>query len=372
MSNRPSPYPQRMTARALGLATGILTTGPQNDICDVPGVLVGHATVVEGEGALAPGQGPVRTGVTAVVPHGGNLFADKVPAAAFVLNGFGKCTGLAQVQELGTLETPILLTSTLSAFRAADALVSVMVEQNPSIGITTGTVNCVVGECNDGHLNDIQGRHVGEEQVRAALRNASAGPVEQGVVGAGTGVVCYGFKGGIGSASRMVGDYVVGALVQANFGRRSDLMVAGVSVGQLLLEYPGEEGPEPENVPPGSIMIVLATNAPLDARQLGRLCKRGALGLARTGASASNGSGDFVLGFSTAYRVPHEAPSDLARVDVLRDGAPALDRLFLAAVEAVEEAVLNALFTAVTVEGRDGHVVHALPVQGVLRFVKKT
>jgi D-aminopeptidase len=325
---------------------------------------------VSGDGELQSGRGPVRTGVTAVLPHGGNLFTEKAPAAAFVLNGFGKCTGLPQVQELGTLETPVLLTSTLSAYRAADALVSIMVEQNPAIGIRTGTVNPVVGECNDGYLNDIQGRHVDEALVRAALRNASPGPVEQGVVGAGTGVVCYGFKGGIGSASRVAGDYTVGALVQANFGRRSDLLVAGVPVGQFLLDYPGEEGPEPENVPPGSIMIVLATDAPLDARQLGRLCKRGALGLARTGASAGNGSGDFVLGFSTAYRVAHDSADALVSVELLRDGAPGMDRLFLAAVEAVEEAVLNALFTAVTVEGRDGHRAPALPVARVLGFVK--
>ncbi|HWI62219.1 MAG TPA: P1 family peptidase [Symbiobacteriaceae bacterium] len=365
-----SPYPPRQTARSLGLTTGILPTGSRNDLSDVPGVLVGHATVVSGEGALVPGAGPVRTGVTAILPHGGNLFAEKVPAGLFVLNGFGKSTGLAQVQELGLLETPILLTNTLNVFSVANAAVSHMVQQNPEIGITTGTVNPVVGECNDGYLNDIQGRHVKDEHVRAALATASDGPVEQGAVGAGTGMMCYGFKGGIGSASRTVGDYVVGALVQANFGRRSDLLVAGVPVGQRLLEYPGEEGPEPENVPPGSIMMVLATNAPLDARQLGRLCKRGALGLARTGASAGNGSGDFVLGFSTAYRVPHAEPAGTLSVTLLRDDCSAMDRLFLAAVEAVEEAVLNALFTARTVVGRDGHVGHALPVRRVLSWTK--
>jgi len=354
----------------MGLTTGILPSGIQNDICDVPGVLVGHATLAHGSGPLRPGHGPVRTGVTAVVPHGGNLYAEKVPAAAFVLNGFGKCTGLAQVQEMGMLEAPILLTSTLSAFRAADALVSVMVEQNPAIGVTTGTVNPVVGECNDGYLNDIQGRHIGDEHVRAALAAASAGPVEQGAVGAGTGVVCFGFKGGIGSASRSVGGYRLGALVQANFGRRRDLLIAGVPVGQRLLAYPGEEGPEPEDVPPGSIMVVLATDAPLDARQLGRLCRRGALGLARTGASAGNGSGDFVVGFSVANRVAHEGHESTVRVELLRDDSQAMDRLFLAAVEAVEEAVLNALFTARTVEGRDGHVAHALPVKRILAWTK--
>jgi D-aminopeptidase len=370
MAAEPSPYAPRATARQLGLVTGILSPGAQNDICDVPGVLVGHATVVSGAGALQPGVGPVRTGVTAILPHGGNLFAEKVPAGAFVLNGFGKAMGLAQVQELGQMETPVLLTNTLSAFRVADGLVSHMVEQNPAIGIETGTVNPVVGECNDGWLNDIQGRHAGEAQVREALAAACPGPVQQGAVGAGTGTVCMGFKGGIGSASRQVEGYTLGALVQSNFGRRSDLLVAGVPVGQRLLEYPGEEGPEPENVPPGSVMVVLATDAPLDARQLGRLCRRGALGLARVGASAANGSGDFVLGFSTAYRVPHEAGSGRMTVELLRDDSEAMGRLFLAAVEAVEEAVLNSLFAARTVEGRDGHVAHGLPVNRVLDMVR--
>lgn len=353
----------------MGLTTGILPTGPQNDICDVPGVLVGHATVVRGEGALVPGQGPVRTGVTAVLPHGGNLFAEKVPAGLFVLNGFGKATGLAQVAELGTLETPILLTSTLSAWRAADALVSYMVEQNPAIGITTSTVNPVVGECNDGFLNDIQGRHLTEEHVRVALASASSGPVVQGAVGGGTGMVCFGFKGGIGSASRQVDGYTLGALVQANFGSRGDLMIHGRPVGQRLLEYPGEEGPEPEDLPPGSVMVVLATDAPLDARQLTRLAKRGALGLARVGGSAANGSGDFVLAFSTQNRVAHEPAGWVEAVTLLRDDAPVMSRLFLAAVEAVEEAVLNALWCARTVEGRDGRVVYGLPTRRITAWL---
>jgi D-aminopeptidase len=345
MNNWPSPYPPRPTARQSGLITGILPPGPQNDICDVAGVRVGHATIVAGEGELVPGRGPVRTGVTAVLPHGGNLFTDKVPAGLFVLNGFGKSIGLAQLQELGTLETPILLTNTLSAFGAADALASYMIEQNPSIGITTGTVNPVVGECNDGYLNDIQGRHVKEEHVRAALANASSGPVVQG---------CVGFKGGIGSASRQVGGYRLGALVQANFGKRGDLLIGGAPFLK--------GGPEPLNVPPGSIMIVVATDAPLDARQLTRLAKRGALGIARVGGSASNGSGDFVISFSTAYQVPHESDSSLMTVTLLRDGSSELDRLFLAAAEVVEEAILNALWTARSMVGRDSHEVNHVRV----------
>lgn len=356
--------------RSLGLKTGSLEPGSHDDITDVPGVLVGHATRVSGEGSLAVGEGPVRTGVTAILPHGGNVFQEKVPAGLFVLNGFGKATGLAQVQELGTLETPILLTNTLSVFRAADALVNYMLEQNPEIGIRTGTVNPLVGECNDGYLNDIQGRHVSADDVRAALTGAGSGPIEQGVVGAGTGTVCFRLKGGIGSSSRVAAGYTVGSLVQSNFGRRSELTVAGVPVGQRLLEYSGEEGPEPEEVPPGSIMVIVATDAPLDARQLSRLARRGSMGLARVGSIAHNGSGDFILAFSTANRVPHWAEGETVEVRLLRDDAEAMRILYQAVVEAVEEAVLNSLFTAVTVVGRDGNTAHALPVERVLRWVR--
>lgn len=347
--------------------TGLLPAGPQNDICDVPGVRVGHATVVRGEGALVPGQGPVRTGVTAILPHGGNLFAERVPAGLFVLNGFGKATGLAQVAEMGVLETPILLTNTLSVWQVSDWLARYMVEQNPSIGITTGTVNPVVGECNDGYLNDIQGRHVTEEHVRFALSNTSTGPVVQGAVGAGTGTVCFGFKGGIGSSSRRVDGYTVGALVQTNFGSgyREGLLVQGRPVGRCLADNPAE----PADVPPGSVVVVLATDAPLDARQLGRLARRGALGLARTGAVAANGSGDFVLAFSTGIRVRHQREGDVETVTVLRDDAPVFDTLLMAGVEAVEEAVLNSLWCASAVEGRDRRFVHGLPVNRIAAWL---
>lgn len=371
MTTWQSPYPQRRTARQLGLTTGLLPTGTRNDLTDVPGVRVGHATVVTGEGPLRPGEGPVRTGVTAILPHAGNLFQEKVPAGAFVLNGFGKTTGLPQLLELGTLETPIVLTSTLSAWRAADAVVSYMLAQNPEIGITTGTVNPVVGECNDGFLNDIQGRHVAAEMVHAALTTADEGPVRQGAVGAGTGMVCFGFKGGVGSSSRVVGPYTLGALVLANFGRRSGLLVAGRPVGRVLADYPGPEGPEPEEIPPGSIMVVLATDAPLDSRQLTRLSRRGALGIGRAGGWASNGSGDFVLAFSVAHRVLHQPGASVTAWQLLRDDAPEMDLLFQAGAEAVEEAILNALFTAVTVEGRDSHVAHSLPVKRVLELFNK-
>jgi D-aminopeptidase len=350
---------QRQLPRELGLKLGRLQPGPLNAITDVPGVRVGHSTLVQGDGPLQPGHGPIRTGVTAILPHGGNLFAEKVRAGLFVLNGFGKSIGLAQVEELGTIETPILLTNTLSAPRVADALIDVMIAQNPGIGITTSTVNPLVGECNDGFLNDIQGRHVTPAMVHEALETATTGPVQQGAVGAGTGTVCFGFKGGIGSASRQAAGYTIGALVQTNFGRREELLIGGFPVGEALANW--QEAPE---APPGSVLVILATDAPLESRQLTRIAKRGALGLARVGGSAANGSGDFILAFSTANRVPHQATEPLEQVTLLRDDA--LSPLFQAAVEAVAEAVTNSLFAATSVIGRDGNRAPGLPVELVL------
>lgn len=356
----------RSLPRELGIRLGRLEPGPQNAITDVPGVRVGHATRIEGAGPLKPGEGPIRTGVTAILPHGGNLFAQKVRAGLFVLNGFGKSMGLAQVAELGTIETPILLTNTLSAPRVADTLIDLMIEQNPGIGITTSTVNVLVGECNDGFLNDIQGRHVTPAMVREAIGGATEGPVQQGAVGAGTGTVCFGFKGGIGSSSRQAGSYTVGALVQTNFGKREQLLVGGAPVGAMLADWT-----EPEaDAPPGSVMVILATDAPLESRQLTALAKRGALGLARAGATANNGSGDFILAFSTANQVAQEADGPLEQVTLLRDDA--ISPLYQAAVEAVEEAVLNSLFAAVSVTGRDGNRAPALPTQLVLELLKQT
>lgn len=366
----------RPLPRQLGIKLGRLQPGPQNGITDVPGVRVGHSTLIQGDGPLKPGQGPIRTGVTAILPHGGNLFAEKVRAGLFVLNGFGKSMGLAQVAEMGTIETPILLTNTLSAPRVADALIDLMIEQNPGIGIDTSTVNALVGECNDGFLNDIQGRHVTPQMVREAVAGATEGPVQQGAVGAGTGTVCFGFKGGIGSASRLAGGYTVGALVQTNFGMREQLLIGGTPVGErladwteeLVAEQSGTEGAIPEP-PPGSVMVILATDAPLESRQLTRLAKRGALGLARVGATANDGSGDFILAFSTANRVAHEADGPLEQVTLLRDEA--ISPLFQAAIEAVEEAVLNSLFAAVSVTGRDGHRAPALPTERVLDLLRR-
>lgn len=365
----------RRRPRDLGVDLGRLEPGPLNAITDVAGVKVGHTTLVAGEGRLVPGQGPVRTGVTAILPHGGNLFHDKVEAAVQIVNGFGKTCGIPQVQELGTLETPVLLTNTLNVGLVADALVTYMIRQNPEIGIQTGTVNPFVGECNDGYLNDIQGRHVKPEHVWQAIAGATAGPVEEGAVGAGTGMSAFEFKGGIGTSSRRlpisVGGFTVGALVLANFGRRAELEVAGVPVGRELLDW--KPGPAPigrdtppgvhtKQIPPGSIIIVVATDAPLDHRQLGRLARRAGIGLARTGSGAANGSGDFILAFSTSRRTPHTSDKPVRQVEEFVDDDRFAGPLFWAAIEATEEAVLNAVFMAPTVIGRDGNVSPGLPL----------
>jgi len=375
----PTPI-ERTRARDFGIMLGTLPPGPENAITDVAGVRVGYTTLVRGSGQLVRGVGPVRTGVTAVLPHEGNLFLSKVPAAATVFNGFGKSLGLMQIDELGQVETPILLTNTLTVGRVADALVAVMLEQNPAIGVSTlGTVNAVVCECNDGFLNDIQGRHVGEQEMRAALAQATVGPVAEGNVGAGTGMITYGFAGGIGTASRRLaqeqGNYTLGVLVLANFGRRSDLLIAGVPVGRELerkSQSPrGTISPPPERREQGSVIVLLATDAPLDARQLGRLTRRVPLGLARTGTHMGHGSGDLAIAFSTAQRIPHDATPLTHTAMILNEQHPALDALFLAVVEATEEAVLNALCAAHSLEGRDGHRVEALPLEATLAILHR-
>lgn len=349
--------------RDLGVTPGFLPTGPLNAITDVPGVRVGHVTLIQGDGPLRQGAGPVRTGITAILPHGGNLFRDKPAAGVFTINGFGKACGFEQIRERGVLETPILLTNTLNVARAADALVAYMLRQNPDIGLTAGTLNPVVGECNDGFLNDLRGRHVREEHVFQAIAAAAGGPVAEGSVGAGTGTSCYQFKGGIGTASRQVleAPFTVGALVQANFGLRRELRVLGAPVGRHLLET---AMPAPGA---GSIMLVLATDAPLDARQLTRLAARATFGLARTGSTCQDGSGDFVIAFSTTNRWPHFNPEEQPAANIVdaprfTEASRSMDALFAAAVESVEEAILNALTAARTLTGRDGNTLFAIPL----------
>jgi D-aminopeptidase len=365
---------ERPRARDIGIDMGIFLPGENNAITDVGGVKVGHCTLIEGEGPLTPGEGPVRTGVTAILPHGGNLFREKVPAAAFVMNAFGKSTGLQQVNELGNLETPICLTNTLNVPLVADAVIQWSIEQNPEIGIQTGTVNPVVGEVNDGYLNDIQGRHVKKEHVYEAINNATSGPVEEGSVGGGTGSSCHGWKGGIGTASRVLpekrGGYTVGVLAQTNFS--GVLTVNGAPVGRELGRY-SNSGDFPYEIPEvqepgGSCMVVVATDAPLDQRQLERVAKRVGLGLARTGFYSSNGSGDFFIAFSTANRVPHSTPITLEDEVVTND---AMSAIFLATVEATEEAVINSMLKATTVTGRDGNTRDAIDIQELLRVLRK-
>ena len=351
---------QQKNLRDYGVAIGVLAPGQWNAITDVPGVAVGHTTLVRGDA--------IRTGVTAVLPHAGNVFQDKVPAAVYVGNGFGKLAGSTQVAELGTLETPIVLTNTLGVPVAADALIDHALSF-PANG-EVRSVNPVVGETNDGHLNDIRGRHVTKQDVLAAIKSASGGPVAQGNVGAGTGTVAFGFKGGIGTSSRKLpgtlGGHTVGVLVQTNFG--GVLSVDGVPIGKALGKHYLSD--ELNDSPDGSCMIIVATDAPLDARNLERLAKRAMLGLARTGGIASNGSGDYVIAFSAneSVRVPHDSASPTQQVTVLRNDA--MSPLFMAAIEATEEAILNSLFQAATMVGQDGHEVSALPVDEVLGIME--
>jgi D-aminopeptidase len=359
-----SPAEERPRARDIGLAPGILAPGPLNAITDVEGVRVGQVTIIEGDN--------VRTGVTAILPHPGNIFQEKVPAAVHVGNGFGKLAGSTQVEELGVMETPIVLTNTLSVWRAAEAVVeyTLALEGNQKVM----SVNPLVAETNDGGLNDIRGMHVEKRHVLEAIRGARGGAVEEGAVGAGTGTAAFGFKGGIGTASRLIRaaaadapaqptGYTVGVLVQTNFG--GVLTMDGVPVGRELGRYlfKGETGD-------GSIIMVVATDAPLDARQLKRLARRAMLGLARTGSPSTHGSGDYVIAFSTApplrYRFGSAGVHSRA---VLADDS--LTPLFQAAVEATEEAIYNSLLKAATMRGFRGAVVEALPVDRVKQIMRK-
>jgi len=354
-----------MRARSLGVDLGNYPIGKLNAITDVPGVRVGHTTLIKGEGKLVPGQGPVRTGVTVVIPRE-DVWHKKVPAGAFVLNGTGEMTGLAWVEESGFLEYPIALTNTLNLPRVANGVMSWMISRYPGIGIRDDTLTPVVAECDDSRLNDIQGRHVSEADVIKALDSASDGPVTEGTVGAGTGMLAFGFKGGIGTASRIVsaaGDYTVGVLVNANFGRREELVMGGVPVGKLY-----GEGTVSAPGPDGSIIIIIATDAPLDARQLKRLAKRASLGIARTGYTGRHGSGDFILAFSTGNVIPHYPQERTYPMTVFADTH--LNPLFTATVEATQEAILNALTMATTVIGRDGHKAEAIDLKRVREILK--
>lgn len=356
----------RPRAADLGLQIGILARGPLNAITDVAGVKVGHSTIVRGDN--------IRTGVTAILPHDGNLYREKVPGAVVVGNGFGKMTGSTQIEELGEIETPILLTNTTSVPQVADALVRYTLSLRGNEDVLS--VNAVVGETNDGFLNDIRGLHVTQADVLAAINNAKSGPVEEGAVGAGTGTVAFGWKGGIGTSSRKLpqnlGGYTVGVLVQTNFG--GVLTIAGAPVGQELGQYYLRKELEQDgggrDKADGSCMMIIATDAPVDARNLKRLAARAWLGMGRAGSSASNGSGDYAIAFSTAQQLRiHSSDKALTRhVEVLTNDA--MSPLFEAVIEATEEAIYNSMFRATTTTG-NGHTVEALPIDKTVEILRR-
>lgn len=324
-----------------GIAIGSLKKGKRNLITDVKGVKVGHVTLNDGK---------IKTGVTAVLPHEGNIFKEKVMASSCVINGFGKSMGILQIEELGTIETPIIMTNTLSVGTAATGLVKYMLEQNEDIGSTTGTVNCVVTECNDGRLNDIRGLHVKEEHVLEAIKNASD-DFEEGAVGSGTGMVCYSIKGGIGSSSRIVEldnkEYTLGAIVMSNFGSLKDLIVDGDKTGERIYNNQQQEKDK------GSIIMIIATDIPLSERQLKRVSKRSVIGLGRTGSYLGNGSGDICISFTTANILKHYSDTNIVSMKMLDDEA--IDKVFRAAAEAVEESIISSMYHAETTVGINGN-----------------
>ena len=359
---------ERPRARAIGVAPGIFTPGPLNAITDVGGVRVGHTTIIRGD--------TVRTGVTAILPHGGNLYRERVPAALHVGNGYGKLLGATQLRELGELETPILLTCTLCVWRAADAMVAWLLAAPGMEQVRS--INAVVGETNDGGLNAIRARPVLPADVEQALERATTGPVEEGSVGAGTGTIAFGWKGGIGTSSRVLpaalGGWTVGVLVQSNFG--GVLQIMGAPVGQALGRYSFQREVEPAEAAPahasdrgdGSIMIVVATDAPLSDRNLERLASRAIMGLSRTGSSASNGSGDYVIAFSTNARVRRATDARRRTVEELANDETSA--LFQAVVESTEEAIYNSLLRATSVTS-NGRTVEAIPIGRVLEVLRQ-
>jgi D-aminopeptidase len=358
---------KRCRVRDLGVTIGQIKTGKFNAITDVPGVRVGHETVSFGKGKLKPSRGPARTGVTAIMPQTGTNWQSRVTAGTFVLNGNGLVTGFDLVNTWGLLEGPILLTNTLNLWKVGDAAVDWMIAKHPDLGDTEDTYIPIVGECDDSSLNDIQGRHVRARHVCKALDNARSGPVAEGDVGAGKGMICYDFKGGIGTSSRKLsteyGGYTVGVLVNCNQGSRHQLKFAGFDLGKHIPEDIADEHSE------GSICIVVATDAPLNPLQLQNLAKRAALGLARTGSSAAYSSGDFVIAFSTGRKISRSRKRRVIARPELQDAR--ISSLYEAAAEATEEAILNALCMANTVVGRDGNRAVALPLVRTVEILKR-
>ena len=353
----------RPRLRDLGVKIGAYTPGPLNAITDVAGVMVGHHTLNYGEGTLHVGTGPVRTGVTAILPNGGDIFHHRVTGGVFVLNGAGELSGLTQVQEWGLIETPIILSNTLAVGACGEGVVQYMVERNPGIGQEHDVVIPVVGECDDSWLNDAAGAHVQAEHVHLALNAAKGGPVAEGSVGGGTGMVTCDLKGGIGTSSRVVslsaGDhsFTIGVLVMSNFGILEDLRVDGYPLGRRLAMQNKEQNRRLADY--GSIITVVATDAPLLPHQLVRLSKRAALGIGRTGSVAAHGSGEIVIAFSTANTLPRQVTDPIRRLGMLQDRF--IDPLYRSVIDTTEEAILNAMVAAEPMVGRDGHQIDALP-----------
>lgn len=407
--NEPSPLGKRPRARDLGIQIGILATGTHNAITDVQGVRVGHATIIQGDGALVPGQGPIRTGVTAILPHAGDLFLEKVTGAVVRINGFGEVTNTQQVDEMGTLEGPLMITNTMNVPRVADAVIDWAFEHSTDMGVKTWGISPIVAETSDSYLNDIRGRHVTHAHVYEAINSARDGVVVEGAVGGGTGMICYEFKGGVGTSSRVLpaelGHFTVGVLVQSNFGSRRKLRIDGVPVGRELMDYDDTRSPIPRNsdnmgermsddtrspIPrnkdnmgervsderirrdsQGSVIVVIATDAPMTSRQLKRMGLRATHGLARTGTQGGNTSGDFAIAFSTTRNRPHYSTSHtLALAQVVED-TQLINSLFDAVVEATEEAVLNSLFRAETMIGRDNRIIYALPIPETVNIMNR-
>jgi D-aminopeptidase len=335
--------------RDYGISIGKMRTGKLNSITDIRGIQVGHVTLNDEN---------IKTGVTALIPHEGNLFKEKVMSSSYVINGFGKSMGLIQIEELGTIESPIILTNTLSIGTACDGVLDYMLNQNKDIGNTTGTINPIVCECNDGYLNDIRKRKIERSHVLSAIENAGT-EFEEGSVGAGTGMSCLGLKGGIGTASRIISldhkDYTVGSLVLSNFGALENLMIDGVKAGEKIKSLLSKASEEKDK---GSIIMIIATDIPLSERQLKRVCKRATVGLSRAGSFIGNGSGDIVIAFTTSNKVSHYEEKNICEIRVLNDNN--IDEVFKAAAEAVEESILNSMICAETTVGKDGHTRHSL------------
>jgi len=362
----------RFRARDLGLKIGTMATGPSNTINDVNGVKVGHETIIEGEGEHIPGKGPIRTGVSVIFPHSGDTYMDNVPAAMEWLNGFGECLGYGFVQEFGFIIGPIVITNSFNVYKAADALQDWSIKNHPEVGIKAHGLLCVVAECSDDWLNDIQGRHVHKEHVFRAIDNAATEPCREGSIGAGTGMIAFEWKGGVGSSSRVIpsehGGYTVGVMVVTNFGADEQLIIGGVRIGDKI-HVPEDPIPTDKE---GSCVIVVATDAPFSSHQLKKMAKRAFLGLSRTGGTGRNGSGDLAIAFSTSHKIARDPKSMAEERTVIHEFSyDTINDLFDAAVEATEEAILNSMFMSDTMVGRGGNTVHGLPIPEVIEEMNR-